>query len=380
MKIVLLNRSDAHKFPGGDTVQIHAIAKFLKDNGYNVQIEGNFIPKNRDADLVFLFNLTNPFEAYIQFRTIHSNKKPFILFPVYWDLDQAIPINAYPNKIQGLIKLILPESIKGFIRGGTFFLKYYSELKNSNYNFSFVDFINPRKLITTIIRQSTLVCPNSEAEKLHLFAKFPSEANAKTVVIRNGYENIEEVTEGTNRIDKIWGNWVNSPFVCCVGGVGPRKNQLKLVQAMKYIHSPLVIIGKPSAGCEDYYEKVRKFSGSNVIFTGPLERKQVYALLRRATVHVQPSFIETPGLASLEAAALGAQIVVSDLPPVREYFQTQAFYCNPTSISSIVNAIKNALEKGRPNTALQKFVEINYRWEIVLRPLLSIIESIERNE
>jgi len=42
--------------------------------------------------------------------------------------------------------------------------------------------------------------------------------------------------------------------------------------------------------------------------------------LRFAKAHLLPSFLETPGLSSLEAASLGVPILIGNDEPVKEVF------------------------------------------------------------
>jgi glycosyltransferase involved in cell wall biosynthesis len=62
-----------------------------------------------------------------------------------------------------------------------------------------------------------------------------------------------------------------------------------------------------------------------------------------AAVHVLPSTAEAQGIVSLEAAAAGARVVVSDLPSLRSLFGSDVLYANPQSTAAIRNAIKTAL-------------------------------------
>jgi glycosyltransferase involved in cell wall biosynthesis len=59
-------------------------------------------------------------------------------------------------------------------------------------------------------------------------------------------------------------------------------------------------------------------------------------------VHVLPSWFETCGLSSLEAASMGCNIVITRKGYAAEYFQDNAFYCDPASPSSIRAAIEQA--------------------------------------
>jgi glycosyltransferase involved in cell wall biosynthesis len=58
-----------------------------------------------------------------------------------------------------------------------------------------------------------------------------------------------------------------------------------------------------------------------------------------ASVCVLPSLTEGQPLAALEAAAAGANLVVSDLPYLRDTFGASAWYCDPRSPSSIRRAV-----------------------------------------
>ena len=59
-----------------------------------------------------------------------------------------------------------------------------------------------------------------------------------------------------------------------------------------------------------------------------------------AKVNVLTSWVETPGLVSLEAAYAGCNLVVSDKGSVRDYFKNFAFYCDPSNIKNIKNTTK----------------------------------------
>ncbi len=63
-------------------------------------------------------------------------------------------------------------------------------------------------------------------------------------------------------------------------------------------------------------------------------------------MHAHPSWLESPGLSSLEAAATGARIVVGDRGTEREYFGSDVDYADPADPASIRAAVLRALERG----------------------------------
>ncbi len=66
-----------------------------------------------------------------------------------------------------------------------------------------------------------------------------------------------------------------------------------------------------------------------------------------------PSWFETTGLSSLEAAAMGCNIVITRKGDAYEYFGDYAYYCDPESPDSIFKAIEkaasNSILPGFPN-------------------------------
>ena len=83
---------------------------------------------------------------------------------------------------------------------------------------------------------------------------------------------------------------------------------------------------------------------------------------RQAKVHALPSWFETTGLSSLEAAAMGCNVVISDKGDTKEYFEEKAFYCDPRSPESIYDAVEKA--SGHPyNDLLRKKIIASYTWQ-----------------
>jgi glycosyltransferase involved in cell wall biosynthesis len=108
--------------------------------------------------------------------------------------------------------------------------------------------------------------------------------------------------------------------------------------------------------------KIKKEAGAGMHFLGWVEHEFLADLYKNATVHVCPSWYETPGLASLEAGAEGCNIVVTDKGSTREYFGSYAYYCEPDSILSIRAAVVKAYSAPK-NNRLKNIILENYTWE-----------------
>lgn len=141
-------------------------------------------------------------------------------------------------------------------------------------------------------------------------------------------------------------------FVLCVGRIEARKNQIRLVQAMTRLWEEgddigLVLVGRVTP----QYIAGINWATLPILLHDETSPRRCIELMRRCTVYAQPSLLETPGLATLEAAALGKPIVSGRNATEEEYFGEHAYYCEPTDVDSIYEALKIALEEGRVSTA-----------------------------
>jgi glycosyltransferase involved in cell wall biosynthesis len=152
----------------------------------------------------------------------------------------------------------------------------------------------------------------------------------------------------------------------CVARIEPRKNQLRLVRALRGSGIPLLLVGRPGANHGRYYSAVKGAAGEETEFRGYCAHERLPELYGSARVHVLPSWFETPGLASLEAAASGCGLVVTDRGSTRDYFGENALYCEPESEDSIRSAVLKAWE-GPPSPSLRRIMSEKFTWEEVAR-------------
>ena len=124
----------------------------------------------------------------------------------------------------------------------------------------------------------------------------------------------------------------------------------------------MVLVGKESKNQKKYVEKVHQEAGDNVIFLGAIPHDELKELYKIAKVHALVSWMETPGLSSLEAAAMGCNIVVTRKGDTYDYFENYAFYCEPDDVNSIKKAIDEAYTSSVNPKLKQKILD-NYTWE-----------------
>src|SRR5579859_7043697 len=81
------------------------------------------------------------------------------------------------------------------------------------------------------------------------------------------------------------------------------------------------------------------------------------------------------GLSSLEAAAMGANIVITDKGDTRDYFGDLAYYCSPDSVPSIREALLRAHSAPRSHL-LQEKVLNNYTWAHTAKSTLAAYREV----
>ncbi len=81
-----------------------------------------------------------------------------------------------------------------------------------------------------------------------------------------------------------------------------------------------------------------------------------------AKVHALVSWMETPGLSSLEAGAMDCNIVVTKKGDTQEYFENFAYYCEPDDVNSIKTALDLAYNNP-VNSDLKRKILNQYTWE-----------------
>jgi len=206
-----------------------------------------------------------------------------------------------------------------------------------------------------------LLIPNSELEARQLYRYFHV-PKMKVRVVPNG---VDSVFSEANP-EAFIAQYGLKDFVLCVGRIEPRKNQLNLIRAVKGTKIPLVIIGKSVSLYKKYYEACLREAGPHVHFLGGLPHGS--ELLRSAfaacEVFVLPTWLETPGLAALEAGLAGAKVVITQEGATREYFKDLVEYVSPNDLQDIRTKIEAAVQKPK-NDALKRHIQSHYSWESV---------------
>ena len=354
MKILLQSRANLFKVKGGDTVQIIKTAESLKKLGCHVDISTEMQPVLRDYDIVHVFNISRPQDIYLQCANAKLQGKPLALSTIFVDYSEY-DTNARLGFERFLARKLSQSKVQ--------YLKVLARiLKNREFNCGTVRLIRHgyKTLQDRIITKADVLLPNSISEMNRLKQYFNIGNDKFYVVVPNAVDVDLFCQNKTNDVGE-YAKFEGS--VLCVGRIEGNKCQLDLVRAMKGLPWQLVIAGCPAPNHMKYYSKIVNEADSNVHLLGYVDHDKLPYLYRSAKVHCLISWMETTGLSSLEAAAMGCNIVITDHGDTYDYFGDNAYYCQPNDIESIRSAIIMAYYAER-NDNFIKLVREKYTWEL----------------
>ena len=167
-------------------------------------------------------------------------------------------------------------------------------------------------------------------------------------------------------------------YVCQVARIEQKKNQLAVIEALFDDPVPLVFVGKDSPYyAPDYPDRCREIAAQrgHVKFLGWLPENELPLLYAASAAHVLPSWMELPGLTSLEAGASGTRVISTQVSAMHELLGDRVWTCDPYDLDSIRAAILAALASPR-STDLREYLLLNYSWPTVAAANLALYEEV----
>jgi glycosyltransferase involved in cell wall biosynthesis len=365
----MINRSDAYEMVGGDTVQMEKTRQALQERGLvvDVSLAGDVDIASRNYDLVHLFNLQTAEESWQVCQEVKEQGLPVVMSTIYWE-----PLQAWfwttPDKrfAWRWVRWILGHRLGYWL---------YATWRRTGY---------PSQRHWQVQRQLLLAAdallPNSRAEANQLMRVFRLERDilSKIAVVPNAIDRrlFDPSPVPSRGVQGLRGV---EDFVLQVSRLAPEKNPLGLMEALWDVEIPIAFVGNPSPYYSDYFEICRERAAQrgNVHFVGWMPHHSLPGVYVRAAVHALPSWRETPGLASLEAAAAGCRVVSTSVGSAMEYFGDGAWYCHPAHRSSIKRAIVEAL-KAPCSEKLRERVLTRFTWEAAAEATLSGYQAVLR--
>jgi len=327
LKVLFQNRPDTFLRPGGDTIQMEHTRAALLRRELTVDVSLEPAPDISGYDIIHVFNIQTSVYSVTQCANTVSAGLPLVVSPIFWE---SRPAQCDPHVIRygahwpGRILASAFPRLAGLLAPHT----ARARRRNSA----------AREMLT--LADSLLPNSYAELESIVNFFNVPS-IRCKATVVRNGIE--RSAAEHLQPSATLPVGIPAEPYVLQVGRVEPVKNQLRLIQALtNRPEIPLVLVGQPT--CTRYFDACRRAARirGNTWFVEHRPHDELPAIYRNAKVHVLPSFRESPGLATMEAAVWGANCVVSYHGPIGEYFGSAVWCCDPGDLDSIRCAVLSA--------------------------------------
>jgi glycosyltransferase involved in cell wall biosynthesis len=343
IKVAIITRSTLFTVMGGDTIQVLQTARLMGSHGIvaDIKLTDEAINYN-NYNLLHFFNITRPADILYH---IKKARIPFVVSTIlinYGEYDKF-----HRKGFPGMLFRYLSSDAIEYLKAISRWILGRDKIMSLAYAFK-----GQKKSINEIIKKARLLLPNSVSEYTRLKRQYQCRTNY--MVVPNAVDG--DLFKFDKSVEK------DPVLVLCIARIEGRKNQVNLIRALNNTRFKLLIIGAPAPNQLSYYHECLDLAASNIRFIEHVTQEELVAFYQKAKVHVLPSWFETTGLSSLEAAAMGCNIVITDKGDTKEYFGNHAVYCIPSSPESIYTAVEKA--SSLPcDKLLQLKIATQYTWQ-----------------
>lgn len=343
MKAAFYVYPTAFQSPGGGEVMLLKTREYLEREGVEVSLFDPWRDKLKDFDLLHTFGSVK--DALPMMRAASQAGIPNVLSTVCW----------YSWK-------------SAWGTYGTLRNRVLSAARHAAK--SWLPFLPSER--KTMMEISDILLPNSqsEARQLMRFFRMPE---SKILVVPNAVDSSFAEASPELFVER----YGFQDFILLVGRIEPRKNQLNVIRALKGIGRPTVIIGDCVPGYETYESACRQEADRDIHFLGGLPHGSplLASAYAACDTFVLGTWLETPGLAALEAALAGAKVVITVEGATREYFKNFVRYVPPSDPRAIREAVQKSLASAK-GPALSIHVKENYSWANTAKLTLSAYRKV----
>jgi glycosyltransferase involved in cell wall biosynthesis len=135
-------------------------------------------------------------------------------------------------------------------------------------------------------------------------------------------------------------------YLLSVGTIEPRKNLLKIVQALHLdsIDIPLLVIGRPTPYLEQVKRFIRENSVPNIQFLSNVPNEDLPGLYQMADIFLYPSKFEGFGIPILEALSSRTPVITSTGSCFAEAGGKSSLYVHPDEPEELAKSIRKILD------------------------------------
>ncbi len=380
MKVLLVNHGTAGNWGGGDGVQMRETARLLVQRGHKVEMVNSDQPNVAGFDLVHLFNcrVAQSFEQ--QMNCCKSAGIPVVVSPIWVSISRALwgsrgtlgvlreAVDKGTEANEHLFELLKRRELVVQLNDGNIHADGHGTTNQS-----------AKQTIIRILSHADGLLPNSWLELQAVRADLQWSGNEFEIAHYGVNPKIFLDADPTAFHEHTG---INFPFVLQAGRIEPAKNQAMLCWALKETNMPVVLIGG-SQHWPSYKDLCKEILGDRLTIIDHLPQEILASAYSAAAVHVLPSWMETCGLVSLEAALSGTPIVGSTFGHELEYIGNDGWYADPGDPETIQAAVINASNAGRYSRkaiAMKKKVLELFNWEQAVDATEKIYKSVLENK
>jgi glycosyltransferase involved in cell wall biosynthesis len=337
---------DVFQAPGGGENQLVQTGRHLEERGVAVRLFNPWVDRLSEARLLHLFGMSR--EGLSLARAARRIGLPVVVSPICWFEPRALWSleSGVSRKLTSLVRWALRAWTGGRLPDWR------------------------RELLTL----ADAVLPNSQSEARQLERLFRV-APGRIQVVPNGVS--AHFAEASPNLFRS--RFGSDDFVLYVGRVEPRKNVLGLLRATRSLGLRLAVIGTSPPAFAEYERRCRREGGDDTqtLWIGHLEHDDplLASAYAAARVFALPSWFETPGLSSLEAASAGTPVVTTPYGCTRDYFGDLVRYARPHDQMELERALEETWQEGA-NPRLSRLVVSRYLWPVAAQRTAEVYDAV----
>lgn len=153
------------------------------------------------------------------------------------------------------------------------------------------------------------------------------------------------------------------------------KNVPRLIEAAKKFGFELKLAGSLHGKSDEEWLYNLIGDADNIEYVGMVSDEILIDYYKRCKVFALPSLLEGVGMVALEAAAYGAEIVLTNIGAPKEYWQGHAELVNPYSVDEIGTGVLKCMKKDFSKSGMLDFIRENYTIEACSKKLINALEQ-----
>ena len=364
MKILLVNHGRAGEWGGGDGVQLRETGKRLRQRGHEVVEVNRDQPDAHGFDLVHVFNCRVQESLEQQLNQCRQAGVPVVISPIWVSIGRALwgsratdgilrqALSEGEDSIRGLLEQLRRRSLTVQLGDGT-------TVEASGAMGAGADAM---QRVGELLQTCQGLLPNSWLELQAVRSDHHWSGN-NFEIAHYGVDPKLFLDADPAPFQEQTG--IRHPFVLQAGRIEPAKNQAMLCWALRNTKLPVVLIGGRQHW-PSYAKLCQNILGDRLTIIDHLPQPLLASAYAAAGVHVLPSWMETCGLVTLEAALSGTPVVGSTFGHELEYLREDAWYGDPANPESIRTAVIHAWDEGKHSSRscrLKRRILEEFNWE-----------------